>query len=58
MKRIILLTLTEGIPNIKMRLGDFASAPHNTRQTAENLILAIALNRMAMMAIPVFALKR
>jgi len=43
MKRIILLTLTEGIPNIKMRLGDFASAPHNTRQTAENLTLAIGL---------------
>ena len=43
MKRIILLTLTEGIPNIKMPLGDFASAPHKTRQTAVNLTLAIGL---------------
>ena len=43
MKRIILLTLTEGIPNIKMQLGDNVSAPQNTRQTAENLTLAIGL---------------
>ena len=43
MKRIILLTLTDGIRNIKMRLGDCASAPRNTPQTAENLTLAIGL---------------